>query len=61
MRLNADFRQRVLVRFDENDWVASTVPGVRRRMLDRIGVEVARATSIVRFDPGSAPAPPLSP
>src|SRR6056297_2598515 len=30
------------------------MPGVRRRMLDRIGNEVARATTIVRFDPGSA-------
>jgi len=27
--------------------------GVSRRMLDRIGDEVARATSIVRYDPGS--------
>lgn len=57
MHLNADFSQRALVRFDENDWVASPMPGVRRRMLDRIGDEVARATSIVRFDPGSAFSP----
>lgn len=54
MHLNADFSQRALVRFDDSDWVASPMPGVRRRMLDRIGDEVARATSIVRFDPGSA-------
>lgn len=27
--------------------------GVKRRMLDRLGDEVARATSIVRYDPGS--------
>lgn len=27
--------------------------GVSRRMLDRLGDEVARATSIVRYDPGS--------
>jgi len=57
MHLNADFSQRALVRFDENDWVASPMPGVRRRMLDRIGAEVARATSIVQFDPGSAFSP----
>ncbi len=57
MRLNADFSQRALVRFDENDWVPSPMAGVRRRMLDRIGDEVARATSIVRFDPGSAFSP----
>ena len=54
MRVNADFDQRTLVRFDRNDWVASPVPGVDRKMLDRIGDEVARATTIVRFAPGSA-------
>lgn len=57
MQLNADFSQRALVCFDENAWVPSPVPGVRRKMLDRIGEEVARATSIVRFDPGSAFSP----
>ncbi|MEI4264076.1 cupin domain-containing protein [Roseovarius sp. D0-M9] len=54
MHLNADFSQRALVRFNENKWVESPMPGVRRRMLDRIGDEVARATTIVRFEPGSA-------
>jgi anti-sigma factor ChrR (cupin superfamily) len=54
MHLNADFSQRALVRFDESEWVASPMPGVQRRMLDRIGGEVARATTIVRFAPGSA-------
>lgn len=54
MHLNADFNQRAVVRFDEGEWVPSPMPGVRRRMLDRIGDEIARATSIVRFDPGSA-------
>jgi len=33
------------------------MPGVERRMLDRIGDEVARATSIVKYDPGSAFSP----
>lgn len=54
MRVNADFNERTLVRFKENDWVASPMPGVERKMLDRIGEEVARATTIVRFAPGSA-------
>jgi hypothetical protein len=31
--------------------------GVQRRMLDRVGDEVARATSIVRYAPGSAFSP----
>lgn len=30
------------------------MPGVQRRMLERDGKEVARATSIVRYAPGSA-------
>ncbi|KIC42435.1 cupin [Ruegeria sp. ANG-R] len=54
MRINADFSQRVAVHFDKTDWVASPAAGVERKMLDRIGEEVARATTIVRFAPGSA-------
>jgi len=53
MELNADFSQRVLLHADEITWQASPMKGVARRMLDRIGDEVARATSIVRYDPGS--------
>ncbi len=54
MRVNADFTQRVAVHFDQTEWVASPAAGVERKMLDRIGEEVARATTIVRFAPGSA-------
>lgn len=54
MRINADFSRRVVVRFEENDWVSSPMAGVDRKMLDRIGDEVARATTIVRYAPGSA-------
>jgi len=57
MRINADFSRRALVRFDATPWVASPMPGVARKMLDRIGAEVARATSIVRYNPGSAFSP----
>lgn len=53
MDLNADFTKRVVIHSDQLDWVASPMPGVDRRMLDRIGGEVARATSIVRYAPGS--------
>jgi ChrR Cupin-like domain len=35
------------------EWQASPMPGVERRLLDRIGDEVARATSIVRYAPES--------
>ena len=36
------------------DWVASPSAGVDRRMLFRVGGEVARATSVVRYAQGSA-------
>lgn len=57
MELNSDFSQRVLVRSEDEPWQASPSPGVERRMLDRIGGEVARATSIVRFAPGHSFSP----
>jgi len=53
MNLNDDFSKRVLIHSDKIDWIASPMPGVDRRMLDRIGGEVARATSIVRYAKGS--------
>ncbi len=54
MLINADFTKRVAVHFNDADWVQSPAAGVERKMLDRIGDEVARATTIVRFAPGSA-------
>lgn len=51
MELHADFTQRVVVHSAHQEWIPSPVHGVDRRMLDRIGGEVARATSIVRFAP----------
>ena len=53
MNINADFSARVLVHSTELEWQPSPMAGVERRMLDRIGDEVARATSIVRYAPGS--------
>jgi hypothetical protein len=53
MELNADFTKRVVMHGDAIAWQASPIQGVSRRMLDRIGDEVARATSIVRYDPHS--------
>jgi quercetin dioxygenase-like cupin family protein len=57
MELNADFTQRAVVHAARLDWTPSPIAGVDRRMLDRIGDEVARATSIVRYAPGSRFAP----
>jgi len=53
MELNADFGEPALVHSNEIPWLASPMAGVDRRMLDRIGGEVARATSIVRYAAGS--------
>jgi len=53
MELNANFKERVVVHSDQLEWKASPMPGVDRRMLDRIGGEVARATTIVRYAAGS--------
>lgn len=53
MEINSDFSLRVAVHAGSLPWVPSPLPGVQRRMLDRIGDEVARATSIVRYAPSS--------
>ena len=57
MRLNANFSERAVIRPDDYAWVPSPMPGVERMMLDRVGDEVARATSLVRYQPGSTFSP----
>ncbi len=54
MRLNDDLSRPVFVHAAVLDWLPSPAAGVDRRMLYRLGAEVARATSIVRYAPGSA-------
>ncbi|MEP0519266.1 MAG: cupin domain-containing protein [Hyphomicrobiales bacterium] len=54
MDVNPDFSKRASAHTATTPWVASPMAGVDRRMLDRLGDEVARATSIVRYAPGSA-------
>ena len=49
MLINADFSRRAIVTPDEHKWVPSPMAGVERVMLDRVGDEKARATSIVRY------------
>src|SRR5260370_31384624 len=53
MNLNADFGARAAVHSARLDWIPSPIPGVDRRMLDRMGDEAARASWIVRYAPGS--------
>lgn len=52
MNLNTDLSKRLVIRSTDLPWVDSPTHGVRRRMLERDGEEVARATSIVRYEPG---------
>ena len=53
MLLNDNFSVRAMVHAAAMPWVQSPTQGVERRMLFRIGEEKARATSIVRYAPGS--------
>lgn len=53
MLINADFTRRAIVASSSYQWVASPQGGVERVMLDRVGAEKARATSIVRYAPES--------
>ncbi len=50
---HADLHQRVAVDTASLPWTPSPQAGVERRMLDRRGAELARATSIVRYAPAS--------
>lgn len=54
MRVNDDLSRPIIVHAGRQNWIPSPAAGVDRRMLFRIGDEVARATSIVRYAPGSA-------
>lgn len=57
MEVNTNFEDRVVLHTDDLNWIPSPIGGVERRMLDRIGGEVARATSIVRYAPNSVFSP----
>src|ERR1700739_4046253 len=53
MDVNSAFGPPAGVHAARMAWTPSPIPGIDRRMLDRIGDEVARATSIVRYAPHS--------
>ncbi|MDF1686853.1 MAG: cupin domain-containing protein [Parvibaculaceae bacterium] len=53
MDLHANLSKPAFTHAATLPWQASPLPGVDRRMLDRIGDEVARATTIVRYAPKS--------
>lgn len=53
MIINADYSKRVSISHHDLPWIASPELGVERRMLERLGGEIAKATSIVRYMPNS--------
>ena len=53
LRINNDFKARVVISTDNLEWTPSPMPNVFRKMLDRVGDEVARATTIVSYEPHS--------
>ncbi len=53
MKINANFKAFAGVNFDASKYICSPSFGVNRFMLDRIGDEKARATTIVEYKPNS--------
>ena len=51
--INLDFSKRLIINAEEMDWSPSPLKGVDRRRLEREEAEAGRATSIVRYEPGS--------
>lgn len=54
MNINSDFSLKAVIHSEDLAWQESPIAGVQRKPLDRIGDEVARATTIVRYAPGSS-------
>lgn len=57
MKINANFSEVAMVKTAEQEWQPSPIKGVERKPLDRVGEELARATSMVRYAPNSAFSP----
>jgi len=57
MLINADLTARAVVDTNTLFWVPSPIAGIERKLLERDGGEIARATSLVRYAPDSAYAP----
>ena len=52
--LNMQFDRAVVINTNEQEWEASSMPGVWRKPLAREAAEHGHTTSIVRYDPGSS-------
>ncbi len=51
--LNMNFTQRVVINTAQQEWVASPMPGVWRKPLEREAKESGHTTSIVKYEAGS--------
>lgn len=52
--INLDFSKSLIIETEMMDWSPSPLKGVDRRRLEREEAEAGRATSIVRYEPGSS-------
>lgn len=57
MNINSDFSLKAVIHSEDLAWQESPIAGVQRKPLDRIGDEVARATTIVRYAAGASFSP----
>jgi anti-sigma factor ChrR (cupin superfamily) len=54
MKIHTDLKLRVIANTADMPWAPSPVYGIDRKMLERDGDEIARATSLVRYEPNSS-------
>ena len=54
LQINSDLNTEAREEVDLLPWRDSPLPGVTRKMLERTGDEVARATTVVKYAPGSS-------
>jgi anti-sigma factor ChrR (cupin superfamily) len=54
MDIHSNFGERIVLHTEELVWQDSPAVGVMRKYLDRVGDELARASSIVRYEPGTS-------
>ena len=57
MNVNDDFTIQAVVDTNKLVWIQSPAAGVERKFLDRVGNEIAKASSLVRYAPNSSFAP----
>ena len=52
--VNADFALKAVMNTQDMNWEPSPVPGVERKYLDRVGGEVAIASTVVKYAANSS-------